>query len=506
MMRVGCCSIRWHGAALAWLCAWIAVVGGCAASLRAPAFLSGSRKEEVAETAADKLPPGDDPQAIALRKALGDKPLTQEQAYADISPRLREIRAIDPDAERQVVAELEHAKPEQYALVVETFRTALAYKQQLAERRDELIPANEDRGLISKKQVQLASHELPADDGASVRRGAAVQASLSSSPLNARRVDAPPISSRSRRQASANAAQPARRAAPLRAGAQASVEQAGAEEPVSVADDVVVAESDVEPTATEQPARQKLKASAVPASHEVQASGDWKSELNATIADLQARVSPSPASVDELHDHMRLRALALLAGREEEAYRPIPGASAAQQDYWSKQLFAMSTYLGAGGKLDDKQRAAAALAPLDEARAKLSELATLQIRNAAFVTSVDGFGAYEPRKTASFRPGQKASLYAEVENFRSESRDDGYHTSLGTSYQILDKTGKRIDGKQFPEVADKCRNHRRDFHMQYEFPLPAGMAPGEYTLELTITDHNSGKIGQTTLPFEISGR
>jgi hypothetical protein len=235
-------------------------------------------------------------------------------------------------------------------------------------------------------------------------------------------------------------------------------------------------------------------------------SGDWKSELNATIADLEKRVSPTPTSIDQLHDHMRLRALDLLAGREEEAYRPIPGASAAQQDYWSKQLFAMSAYLSNGGKLDDKQRAAAALAPLDEARAKLSELATLQIRNAAFVTSVDGFGAYEPRKATSFKPGQRVELYAEVENFRSESRDDGYHTSLGTSYQILDKTGKRLDGKQFPDVADKCRNHRRDFHMQYELPLPAGMAPGEYTLELTITDHNSGKIGQTTLPLEISGR
>jgi hypothetical protein len=142
---------------------------------------------------------------------------------------------------------------------------------------------------------------------------------------------------------------------------------------------------------------------------------------------------------------------------------------------------------------------------LDEARGKLAELATLQVRNAAFVTSVDGFGAYTPAKTTKFQPGEKVTLYAEVENFRSNATEDGFHTSLATSYQVLDKAGRRVDGKQFPDVADKCRNRRRDFHMQYELPLPTRIYPGPYDLELTITDHNSGKIGQTTVPFEIVG-
>jgi hypothetical protein len=165
----------------------------------------------------------------------------------------------------------------------------------------------------------------------------------------------------------------------------------------------------------------------------------------------------------------------------------------------------MSAYLDAGGKLDDKQRAAAALSALDDARAKLAELATLQVRNAAFVTAVDGFGAYTPVKATKFQPGQSVTLYAEVENFRSNSTEEGYHTSLATSYQVLDKTGRRVDGRQFPDVVDKCRNRRRDFHMQYQFPLPTRIYPGEYDLQLTITDHNSGKIGQATLPFEIAG-
>ena len=39
---------------------------------------------------------------------------------------------------------------------------------------------------------------------------------------------------------------------------------------------------------------------------------------------------PRPANEAELHDHFRLRALQLIAGRDEAAYLPIPGASPAQ--------------------------------------------------------------------------------------------------------------------------------------------------------------------------------
>jgi hypothetical protein len=232
--------------------------------------------------------------------------------------------------------------------------------------------------------------------------------------------------------------------------------------------------------------------------------GDWRSELDAAIVELERTVRPQPATVAELHEHMRLRTLQLLAGREEEAYRAIPGTSPAQQDFWSKQLFAMSAYLNGAEDLDDKQRAAGALVHLDEARAALSELATLQVRNFMFVKSVDGYGAYEPQTVTRFQAGEQVALYAEVENFRSASGEDGYRTALATSYQVVDKTGRRVEGGQFPEISDVCRSRRRDFHMQYGVALPKRIYPGEYELELIITDQQSGKIGRASLPFEIA--
>jgi hypothetical protein len=234
------------------------------------------------------------------------------------------------------------------------------------------------------------------------------------------------------------------------------------------------------------------------------ADGDWQSELNVAIADLEREVSPQPANVAELHAHLRLRALQLAAGREEDAYKPIPGASPAQQDYWSKQLFAMGAYLNNGASVDDKKRAAATLVHLDDARAALAQIATLQLKNLSFVKRVDGYGAYEPLETMQFEPGAAVTIYAEVENFASTSTAEGYETLLATSYQILDEGGRRIDGAQFPEVSDVCRGRRRDFHLQYGITLPTRISPGKYHLRLTITDQRSGKIGSADLPLEIN--
>jgi hypothetical protein len=140
---------------------------------------------------------------------------------------------------------------------------------------------------------------------------------------------------------------------------------------------------------------------------------------------------------------------------------------------------------------------------LDQARAKLAELATMQVRKLAFVDSVSGYGAYQLRETTKFRPGDQVTLYAEIENFSSESTRDGFRTRLGTSYEVLDKHGKRVDSAQFPEVEDVCQNPRRDFHMQYTVTLPTRIYPEQYELRLIITDQQSQKIGQASVPFEI---
>lgn len=432
-------------------------LAGCASPLSTD-FLSGSRREQPAAAATNQRQSTATDDAVAsaaLRKATTTASITHDQAMAGILDDLKEINAIDPAAEQQLLADLKEVKPENYPVVVETFRTALAYRQQLAER---------ERRYPPEDAAELASHDTITPSRARRERIAAKPASASIDPAAATSDVEPPA--------------PERLPAPPAVEAQAA---APATPPSPYAQ--------VTPTSYAAP---------------LQPVG-WREELTAAIAQLQQTVPPQPAGADDVHAHMRLRALQLLAGQQEQAYAPIPGATPAQQDYWSKQLFAMAAYLDSQPQLDDKLRARAALAPLDDARAKLSELAALEIRHLAFAKSVDGFGAYQPRDAVLFQGGERLTIYAEIENFRSTSTPTGFRTTLGASYRLLDAAGTRVNGNQFADVSDDCRTRRRDFHMQYGIPLPRQLAPGRYTLELTVTDHAAGSSALSTLPLDIAG-
>lgn len=503
-----------------------ALATGCASPLTT-ALATASKKEPVlsaAETeAAEQL------KAQALHKAtLGDS-VPEDKAFAEVLDQLQAIRAIDPAAEKQLIDDLKKVKPEDYQMVVDAFGTALAYRQQLAAREQAAFagqtPENEfDVATQRLREKPLGSPQLQTQ--------LQVQAVSASLPLQSPTASVPPANSPAAAHwpPSQPAGMPA--AAPTQAPLPSpTAVHAIATEPLAaselppqvnlasnatpVAQRPLPASRPLEPLepAPSEPADdativsddQVAPAAAITAQPlaTAPAAGDWHAQLDAAIADLEQTVAPQPTTVAELHDHMRLRTLQLIAGNEKDAYRAIPGASPAQQDYWSKQLFAINAYLNATAQFDEKQRAIAALAPLDDARSRLSELASLRVRNLSFVESVDGFGVYQPSEGAKFTPGQKVMLYAEVENFTSNASAAGYATSLGTSFKVLDEGDRLVDGKQFPDVQDSCRNRRRDFHMQYELALPERIYPGPYKIELTITDHNSGKIGQATLPFEI---
>jgi hypothetical protein len=195
----------------------------------------------------------------------------------------------------------------------------------------------------------------------------------------------------------------------------------------------------------------------------------------------------------------------LLAGDTEKALEPIPHVAPGEQDYWSQQMFALATYLDHHTQPDDKRRAAAAVIRLDGAEASLRELASLTLRNLSFCKNVYGFGSIETFDADRFAPGEQLALYVEVENYSSKSTDKGFCTSLGSTYEILDENGERMDGGTFPDVDDCCQSRRRDFHIQYGLTLPDKIGPGQYKLELVVKDRQSDKIGHATASFEIRG-
>jgi hypothetical protein len=223
-------------------------------------------------------------------------------------------------------------------------------------------------------------------------------------------------------------------------------------------------------------------------------------------ADELTRIAPSsPATTAEVHQHITLRVLRLLTGDTEAALQPIPHISPIEQDYWSRQLFALATYLDHHAQIDGKRRAAASVIHLDEAVSSLRELGSLSVRNLSFCKSVYGYGTIEPYETDRFSPGEQVTLYVEVENYHSRSTEKGFCTSLGSTYELLNDDGTRVGGGEIPDVDDCCRSRRRDFHIQYKLTLPEKLSPGPYRLNLLIKDRQSDKIGQASAAFEIRG-
>ena len=394
----------------------------------------------------------------------------QEIALNNLIAEFRTTTVLDSAGEVQLRNELRQALQDEWPLVVKQFRSSRAYREELLAR--ESRQANEFQR--ASHTPHLPAFPMPSDNANHTTRDLQqLQAAV----------------------AQAEGVHLANHLTPV-------ADPAGAtpiprDQPLPVRGTTLANRS----TEPQQAAPSQIQQ----VSHVTSASTDaeWQTQLEATIDAMQADVKTHPGSTDELQEHMRLRMLLLMAGRETDSLAPIPGASPTEQDYWSKQLFALSTYFDTSRQPDTKQRAAGALLHLDEARAKLAELATLQVRNLTFVDKVDGYGLYEPRDSTKFKPGDQVWLYTEVDNFRSESTKEGYRTTFATSYEVVDPQGRRVDGAQFPEVEDLCKNQRHDYHLRYGVALPTRIYPGEYELRLIVSDQLSNKIGQSTVPFEI---
>src|SRR6185436_9347855 len=85
---------------------------------------------------------------------------------------------------------------------------------------------------------------------------------------------------------------------------------------------------------------------------------DWQGHLTSAIAALEKENESPPTSAAEIGRHAALRMLYLLDGRRDEAMRSIVGIPPGQQDFWSKQLYALAVSLDSERNPDTSRRAA----------------------------------------------------------------------------------------------------------------------------------------------------
>ncbi len=229
---------------------------------------------------------------------------------------------------------------------------------------------------------------------------------------------------------------------------------------------------------------------------------DWHDQLAATIRALESQTAADGKRLS-VDDQARLRLLYAAAGRREEA-SAVPSGTDSEQQFWNQELQGLFVVLEDAAATDPPRHTGEAAEHLRAAAAQLGQFAPLAVKHLAFCTEVNSFGVYKPFPLYEFKPGQEVLLYAEIENFTSAATDEGYHTALHSSYQILNARGDRVAELDFAITEESCRNQRNDFFVRYFLTIPKNLPPGDYTLQLTVEDTQGHKAGQANIPLSIA--
>lgn len=257
------------------------------------------------------------------------------------------------------------------------------------------------------------------------------------------------------------------------------------------------------PVAPAAPSSPPSTTGVVKAAYEAPAADQWQTHLAAAIRAREAELQAPGKLAADPQAQAQLRMLYLLAGRRDDAMKPIATAPPSQQGFWAAELYGLSTWLDTQRNPDENRRAAEAKQHLGEAVNRLGESCPLVVRSLTFCTEVQSFGCLKPFERCEFAPGQPVLLYAEIENLTGEPTPKGIHTSLQSSYQIFDSRGQRVADEEFTVTEEYCRNPRRDYFIGYELRIPERVYAGKHTLQLTIRDTRSQKIGQSTIDFSV---
>lgn len=404
------------------------------------------------------LPPSSDDPRSGSALAPGARPTTANstsvapRALNNVMAELRTLGDADPAVQAKLMEDLQRTDPSLWPLVTQTYRNTLAFKQRTARpssvagRPAEATTASADRSVL------LGS--TPSDT-AITPTATAISISAAPAPLVA---VAPP---------NANPPRPVLTAtvAPATGGAVGEPPLFSAAAPTGAANSA----------ASSALAANNLTAATTGRSPIELVS--YAAPIAGSTTAVQSPVGPAAAPASSAVPIDVAAIAGTLAAIEADATTPAGAA-----------------------------RAALVKQQVDAAAARLADLSPLALTQLTFCSEVTSFGVVTPFTSNEFAAGQPVLLYAEVENFKSQPVQQGFRTALKSSYQILDAGGRRISGTEPQLMEETCHTPRRDYFLRYRLNLPAGLAAGSYTLQLSIEDTLSQKSAVSSIVFSINSK
>ncbi len=492
-----CMRMIWPGPSLVGLLTGLAVL--VAAGCRSSPWSSGPQADRPipqnasssqagpAAQSSQNAPSTSQPGGPGAESASGQGP-GQPPAIPTVEElldQIAQVEQLEPAVRQRLEADLRQTDPALWPAVVQSFRAALAYRRQREERLRQ-TPA----GAQPASAVSIAeAHSAPA-------AGPAVQPQKTASDPNKQEPAAGRLADSSQRPAAdPPGSDVSPQAQSLEGGPPPADSQAAGQRGPATAGGTA--------QGTASAGSAKGTGSQVEPAGYTEGPAPWQQHVAAALAALEAEIRDAPASPEVADKHARLRLLALVAGQREEALRPLPAVPQAVQDFWRQELYGLAVWLDSQRQEDPVRRAGEARQQLASALVPLGWVAPLVLRNLAFITQVQSYGDYKPFARYEFAPEQEVLLYVEIENFASEETPKGYHTVLEASYRIFDSRNQQVAEKQLGTTEEFCRNPRRDFFVVYHLRMPKRIYAGRHTLQLTVVDQKSKKVGQASIEFTI---
>ncbi len=149
---------------------------------------------------------------------------------------------------------------------------------------------------------------------------------------------------------------------------------------------------------------------------------------------------------------------------------------------------------------------AGAIAALDDAVDAIWTAAPLTLRKALFVNAASGYGVYDERADAVFKPGEPILVYVEPIGFAyGKNQVGGSEISLVTDFDLQNPAGESLYSKDdFVAVTLPVRYKNREFQMTLTLNL-TGLPEGQYVGKFRVRDKHSDKNVVFDMPFEVKG-
>jgi hypothetical protein len=173
-------------------------------------------------------------------------------------------------------------------------------------------------------------------------------------------------------------------------------------------------------------------------------------------------------------------------------------------------LLPLLAQFGRNGSWSERMNAEQALVIVHQMRSLLRDLqrrVPLQIDCAVFCHSLQGYGQPDRVATNVFRPGDPVRIYVEVQNLTDRQiRNNQYAVNLSATLEIQSADGKLVWEPKVKEGTPSIsQSPRMDHFTLINFSIPRNLAPGTYTLDVTVTDQDTHRHARKSLQFRVAG-